>query len=71
MPEDNLGCSYREREDKPPCNKVCDAGEALCPHHLLLQSVLQTQYPPKRKPPAPAPAPDGERRWKTPRGYDE
>jgi hypothetical protein len=65
MSTEAVGCSYREREDKPPCNKVCDAGEALCPHHLLLQATT-------RKPPAPAPAAeDGQRRWKTPRGYDE
>jgi hypothetical protein len=55
------GCTHRERKDSPLCNKVCDAGETLCPHHLLLQTS-------KPKPPARE---DGQRKWRTPRGYDE
>lgn len=30
------GCMYREHTNGPMCNKVCDPGQTLCPHHLLL-----------------------------------
>jgi hypothetical protein len=58
------GCSHREHKDSPPCNKVCDAGETLCPHHLVLSKM------PRRKPPAPATAIESGRKFRTPRGYD-
>jgi hypothetical protein len=57
------GCSYREREDKPPCNKVCDAGETMCPHHLLLTKTAAAPKPPAKE--------DSKRKFRTPRGYDE
>jgi len=60
MPE-AAGCIHREYEDGPRCNKVCDPGQVHCPHHLLLQTS-------KPKPPARE---DGNRRYRTPRGYDE
>jgi hypothetical protein len=32
------GCTYREHKGTSTCNKLCDAGETLCPFHLLLTS---------------------------------
>jgi hypothetical protein len=60
---EETGCSHREHKDSPPCNKVCDAGQSLCPHHLFFQMAG------KRKPPTPVPE-DEYRKFRTPRGYD-
>lgn len=34
------GCTYREHEDEADCNKLCNPGHKMCPHHELL---LQTR----------------------------
>jgi hypothetical protein len=65
MSDEPQGCRHLEQEGGH-CNKVCDAGQTLCPYHLL---SVQAQAG-KRKPPAAA-AEDGNRRFRTPRGYDE
>ena len=60
------GCEYREYKGFPQCNKVCDAGKNMCPHHLLLIQAKAEQ----RKPPAKAgskPRPTST----TPRAYQQ
>jgi hypothetical protein len=57
-PETRKGCEYKKRDFDPPCNKVCDPGETLCPHHKLLTEHAKAQKQAK--------ADD-----KTPRGYQE
>lgn len=37
------GCIYIEHPHGPNCNKVCDPGENLCPHHKLLTSAAQVK----------------------------
>ena len=34
--ETPAGCEYREHEGTSTCNKVCNAGQKLCPYHQLL-----------------------------------
>jgi hypothetical protein len=34
--EEPRGCAHREHRDSAPCNKLCNPGHSLCPHHELL-----------------------------------
>jgi hypothetical protein len=45
---DPQGCSHREHEGAAPCNKLCDPGHRLCPHHELLADA-QAERKEKRK----------------------
>jgi hypothetical protein len=63
MSEEPEGCSYREHERAPLCNKVCDPGERWCPYHLLLQNPAIIPKTPAKE--------DGPQHFRTPRGYDE
>lgn len=57
------GCTQLVNANGATCNKVCDPGQDLCPHHILLRD--------SKKPAGSAPAPEGARRYKTPRAYSE
>jgi hypothetical protein len=35
-PDASNGCQYRTSPRRAICGKLCEAGEVLCPHHLLL-----------------------------------
>lgn len=50
------GCMYREHTNGPMCNKLCDPGQRLCPHHLLLTAAQPTKT---------------TKTTATPRGYQE
>ena len=62
MSEEAKGCLHREHKGAPPCNKMCDAGQTLCPHHLLM-----TQAASAKKPVAKATS----QTHRTPRGYEQ
>jgi hypothetical protein len=59
-------CIYREIPGHAPCNKVCDPGKTLCPHHELLQES-QPMFPD----PQEIPAGSARQKYKTPKAYQE
>lgn len=74
----SAGCQYREHDGEAPCNKLCDAGQEFCPHHLLLLIEKRTgaHEPVWSQDPRPGKntTQDGAIQWtvlKTPRGYQE
>jgi hypothetical protein len=38
---ETAGCQHREHKNAPTCKKLCDPGESLCPHHLLLAAQVE------------------------------
>jgi len=84
MNEEPQGCQHKEQAGETTCNKICDAGETLCPYHKLLRES-QPIFPEVPKIPAQAheavsqmhrraekvsgAAPIAHRSYKTPRGY--
>ena len=62
MSDQPKGCLHREHKGAPTCSKMCDAGQDLCPHHLLLSQATA-----EKKPPAKA----DSRTHRTPRGYEQ
>lgn len=57
--ETPAGCQHRDHPTAGKCNKLCDAGETLCPYHRLLE---MTAAQPDQKP---------AQTYKTPRAYRE
>ena len=57
------GCEYREHKGVLQCKKLCDPGQTMCPHHLLLTQAKAGQ----RKPIARVES----RASNTPRAYQE
>lgn len=57
------GCTYTERKGTPPCNKMCDPEQTLCPYHLLIVKAKADAKKPVAKEPPP-------RSHRTPRGYE-
>lgn len=33
------GCKHREHKSEAVCNKLCNPGKTLCPHHQLIEEV--------------------------------
>jgi hypothetical protein len=66
MSAEAQGCTYTKHPDQPPCNKVCDPGYTLCPHHILLTQAEANGVAAK-KPPASS----KQTIHQTPRGYEQ
>ncbi len=64
MNEERAGCVYRDHPGTATCNKICDAGQTLCPFHLLLTTSSHDKTTEERMREATRPL-------KTPRGYQE
>jgi hypothetical protein len=66
MSTEAQGCTYT-RNNGVPCAKVCDPGQILCPHHILISQAEANIRKTKGKPPA---SEKGNAR-RTPRGYEQ
>jgi hypothetical protein len=63
--ETPAGCQHRDHKLETTCNKVCDPGQTLCPHHLMLSQECPPDGPTAER------MRQASRPVKTPKGYTE